>query len=111
MLPDLVRTDLALIRASSGQNFEENSCIPVLVKHHDVLSSLGNNYCLGTVLTENNAKLEYNVARSQTLDAKLNCIKQEILAQTYTTKVSQCIWSQLVWGTAPGGYLVKKLAF
>lgn len=83
-LPDLVRTDLDSLKISDQK---ERSGGQFLDRHFSVLSSICRNHCLGVVRMYNMTKLEYNMAKKNALEMKLSCLRQEILAQTYTPEV------------------------
>ena len=87
-LPELVRTDLDSLRSartiSQSDDYASGS---ILDRHFSVLSSVCQNHCLGTVHAYNSVKLEYNLAKKKTLELKLNYLRQEVLAQTFTPQV------------------------
>ena len=87
-LPELVRTDLESLRSSRTVSQKEDySSGSILDRHFTVLASVCQNHCLGTVHSYNSVKLEYNLAKKKTLELKLNYLRQEVLAQTYTPQV------------------------
>ena len=86
-LPDLVRTDLDCLRSSRLASHNDYAMGPILERHFSVLATICHDHCLGVVRTYNSVKLEYNLAKKKTLELKLNCLHQEVLAQTYTHQV------------------------
>ena len=87
-LPDLVRTDLESLKYSGQNDQKENSGDQILERHYSVLKSICADHCLGIIEAYNLVKLEYNSAKVKTLEMKLACIRQEVLAQTYTPQVT-----------------------
>jgi hypothetical protein len=60
---------------------------PLLERHFSVIGAICHDQCLGLGNNYSTLKLEYNLAKKKTLEMKLNCLHQEVLAQTYTPQV------------------------